>query len=501
MSLIELKGITKRFPGVVALDNVDFDINEGEVLSIIGENGAGKSTLAKIITGVYQPDDGEIFFEDEKISVPDVSFSQSIGINMIHQELNLVPHIDIAGNIFLGREPRKLGFVIDYKRLYDDAEKILGEVGLNVSPKVLNRDIPIAQQQMVEIAKALSMRSKLIIMDEPTSSLTKKEIRVLFDIIKNLRENGISIIYISHRMEEVLEISDRIIALRDGVKVGETENKNVSVDKLIKMMIGRKIDEMFGVHKGTLEETALQVTDLKLNVTSAPASFHLKKGEILGFFGLVGSGRTELMRAVFGIDKRESGIIKINGSDVDIRSPENAIKAGIGFVPEDRKLQGIIHNFTVKENISLPGLKENSKFNLINFKYEKNIASKFIDKLKIKTPSLNTVTANLSGGNQQKVVLSKWLSLSPKILILDEPTRGIDVGAKSEIYNLINQMAADGIAIILVSSEMEEIIRLSHRVAVMFENKITGFLEGDLINQENIMQLSSGFAEMKNKQS
>lgn len=492
MNIIELKNITKKFPGVIALNEVDFSMKKGEIVSLIGENGAGKSTLAKIITGVHQPDGGDIYFEGEKVSVPDVAFSQKLGINMIHQELNLVPHIDLAGNIFLGREPKRFGFLIDKKKLYADSEKILNDVGLNVSPKVLNRDIPIAQQQMVEIAKALSMKSKLIIMDEPTSSLTKKEIRVLFDIIKNLKENGISIIYISHRMEEVLELSDRIVALRDGEKVGETENRDVSIDTLIKMMIGRQIDEMFGAHKQSREDIALKAVDIKPEQDSEPLSFHVKKGEILGFFGLVGSGRTELMRTIFGVDRKHSGEIKVNGRELKISSPEDAIKAGIGFVPEDRKLQGIIHNMTVKENISLPSLKENSKLSFISFKYEKSLAAKFINKLKIKTPTINTMIDTLSGGNQQKVVLSRWLSLSPKILILDEPTRGIDVGAKSEIYNLINKMAADGIAIILVSSEMEEIIRLSHRVAVMYENKITGFLERDKINQENIMQLSAG---------
>jgi len=494
MELLKLKKITKKFPGVKALDEIDIVLKEGEILSIIGENGAGKSTLAKIITGVHKPDEGKIYYNGEEISISDVAYSQSLGISMIHQELNLVPHIDIAGNIFLGREPKKFSFIIDKKRLYQKTKKILKEVGLKLSPTVLNRDLSVAQQQMVEIAKALSMKSKLIIMDEPTSSLTKKEIKILFNIIENLKKNRISIIYISHRMEEVMEISDMIVALRDGKKTGECENKNVCINTLIRMMIGRKMGEMFEALGKSKEKIALEVKNLKRTQESEPVEFFVKEGEVLGFFGLVGSGRTELMRAIFGIDKKFSGDLKINGKNVEINSPTDAIKHRIGFVPEDRKLQGIIHNMTVEQNISLPGLRENSHFNLINFRYEKRVASEFVDKLKIKTPSINSIVGTLSGGNQQKVVLSKWLSLSPRILILDEPTRGIDVAAKSEIYTLIKKMAANGIAIILVSSEMEEIIAISHRIAVMYEGKISGFLEGNKINQENIMRLSAGFS-------
>lgn len=492
--LLSMKGISKKFPGVLALSRIDLNLKKGELIGLIGENGAGKSTLARILSGIVQPDEGEISVKGKTVQIQNVRLSQSLGIALIHQELNLAPNIHAAGNVFLGREPirHKMFAIVDRRVMFEKTEKLMRSLDCIFPLFVPIKKLTPGQKQVVEIAKVLSQSARILIMDEPTSSLSKKETVTLFSIIRDLKSRGISIIYITHRLEEVLEISDRIVCLRDGEKVGEVEAAAADKEILVRMMIGRDIDEWFPSDHLMAEESILEVKDLKLKKNQHSINFSLRKGEILGFAGLVGAGRTELMKAIFGIDAPAGGEILIEGKIKTIQSPVNAVKAGMGFVPEDRRIQGLILNMTVRENMSLPKLKFLSKYHVIHLSKEKELARNLAKKLKIRTSSLSQAVQKLSGGNQQKVVIGKWLALAPKILILDEPTRGIDVGSKAEIYKLIDQLAENRMAIILISSDLEEIIGLSDRVAVMQEGRITGFVEGEAINKENIMQLATG---------
>ncbi|MGB9856890.1 MAG: sugar ABC transporter ATP-binding protein [Dictyoglomaceae bacterium] len=486
--LLKMEKISKSFPGVKALDQVDLEVYKGEILALVGENGAGKSTLMKILTGVYQKDEGRIILKGKEINPQNPHEAQKLGISIIYQEFNLAPNLDIATNIFLGNEPKKgkIIKIFDYKKAYKESLKLLGLLGLDLPPDTLVKDLTVAEQQMIEIAKALAQKSELIIMDEPTSALAGREVKNLFEIMRKLKSENISIIFITHRLEEVFEIADRIIVLRDGKRVGELPAQRDKYDDVVRMMVGREV-RVIPKPSTKTEETILEVRNLSSKKVKN-ISFELKKGEVLGIAGLVGAGRTEIIRAIFGADSIISGEIYLEGKRIEIKSPKDAVRYKIGLVPEDRKLQGLILDMAVHENISLPSLRYLFPNGILRRKLEYNLAEYFVQKLQIKTPSISQKVVNLSGGNQQKVVLSKWLALKPKILILDEPTRGIDVGAKAEIHKLIGEMAQDGIGIILISSELPEILALSDRIIVISKGRITAEISKEEATQERIMQ-------------
>ncbi len=492
-NLVELSKINKAFFGVVALDDVSFDLFSGEVHALVGENGAGKSTLMKILTGIYQRDSGEIIVKGEQKEFPHVRESMKAGISMIHQELNLVNHLTVAQNIFIGREREfSSPFFQNDNRINQKAKEICEEIGIDIDPEVEVSELTVAKQQMVEIAKALSADSEIIIMDEPTASLTNEEIRDLFTIIKRLKKHNKGIIYISHKLEELFQIADRVSVMRDGKMVDSFPIEEADEDMIIRKMVGREIkikpptfdESKFG-------ETALEVINLNAGDMVQDISFSIRFGEIVGFAGLVGAGRSETMKAIFGADVKDSGEIRINGKSVKINNPHDAVDKGIAYLSEDRKSEGIITTLPIYENISLPKLKDflNLSF-LLNENKEIENAEDMIKLLDVRTPSSSQLLQYLSGGNQQKVVIAKWLSSASKILIFDEPTRGIDVGAKDQIYDLMQKLAEQGNAIIVVSSELQEIIRLCNRVIVMSEGKITGELHSKELSQEKIMTLA-----------
>lgn len=491
--LVLMKGIEKSFPGVHALNQCQFELRSGEVHALVGENGAGKSTLMKILTGVYSKDSGQIEYKGKQVEIPNPKVAQELGISIIHQELNLMPHLTIAQNIFIGREPRKgVKFLLDEKKINEDTKKLFETIHLNLDPRTKVADLTVAKQQMVEIAKALSFNSEVLIMDEPTAALTESEIEELFRTINHLKSKGVGIIYISHRMEELKKISDRVTVMRDGCYVGTENTKDISIDKVINMMVGRTIYDVSQTEVKSKDEVVLEVKNLNRGRMVKNVSFKLKKGEILGFAGLMGAGRTEVARAIFGADTLESGEIYVKGNKVTIKSPEDAVKHGIGYLSEDRKRYGLAIGMDVETNIALADYKKfTGSIGWINdIKIRKN-SEEFIETLKIKTPSTVQLVKNLSGGNQQKVVIAKWLTRNSDILIFDEPTRGIDVGAKSEIYKLLNHLAAEGKSIIMISSELPEILRMSHRIIVMCEGRITGELTAKEATQEKIMQYAT----------
>jgi ribose transport system ATP-binding protein len=487
--LLRMKNICKRFPGVVALHQVDLTVYSGEILALMGENGAGKSTLIKILAGVYPKDSGEIFFEDRKVEIASPHQSHTMGISVIFQELNLLPNLSVAENIFMGRENRMLASFLDKRKTVKLAGSLMERVGLNCSPETLVCNLPVSQRQMVEVAKALSLKAKLIVMDEPTSSLTERETQLLFEIIRNLKASGVSVIFISHRLNEVFTIADRVQVLRDGNNAGELSKSELNESSIIQLMVGRELKNIFAKEQVPIGAEILRVKQISSAAVSN-ISFNLRKGEILGVAGLVGAGRTELMRAIFGLDPRFAGEIIIDGKPVRIRSAEHAIKCGIGFVTEDRRNQGLVLGMSVRENCSLVSLRKLHTAGFIKFRQERNIVQNFIDLLRIKTASQETKAATLSGGNQQKVVLAKWLAIKPAILILDEPTRGIDVGAKAEIHRLMSELAREGVAIIMISSELPEILGMSDRIIVMHEGRVTGELNRAEASQEKIMALA-----------
>jgi ribose transport system ATP-binding protein len=492
-----MEGISKAFPGVQALDRVDFEAYSGEVMALVGENGAGKSTLMKILSGAYMKDTGRIYIDGKRVEIQNPYHAQLLGISTIYQELNVTPNQTVAQNIFLGREIKrkgilgKLGFV-DKKEMERRAKELLNRVGANIDPRELVKNLSVAQRQMVEIAKALSLEAKIIIMDEPTSALGPEEVEKLFEIIRQLKEQGIAIIFISHRLEEVFKIADRITILRDGKLVGVMSKDEATFDKVIYLMVNRPLGDMFKKEEVSKGKLILEVKNLRSAIIK-DVSFSLYEGEILGIAGLVGSGRTELVRLIFGADPKISGEIYLNGEKVEIKSPEDAVKHGIGLVPEDRQNQGLILKMSVRENIGVTIIRKILKFlGFIDKNKLTEIAENFVKRLNIKTPSIFEKVLYLSGGNQQKVVLAKWLASNPKILILDEPTRGIDVGAKAEIHAIMSQLAKIGIGIIMISSEIPELLAMSDRILVMSEGKVVVELPRSEATQEKIMAYASG---------
>jgi ribose transport system ATP-binding protein len=491
--LLEVRGISKRFPGVIALDGVSLKIGRGEVVAVCGENGAGKSTLMKILGGVYQPDGGEILVDGQPVKINNVNDAMNLGVAFIHQELNVLDNLDVAANVFLGREPKNSLGLIDIKKIHADTEPFLKRLGLQVSTRTRLDRLSIAQQQMVEIAKALSLNARIIIMDEPTSSLTLTETERLLELVCELSEQGVSVIYISHRLGEIENCADRVVVLRDGKNAGELAEADARHDKIVSLMVGREIKSFYVASESAKSPAFFKVR----NMTSSrypgkQVSFDAGKGEILGFAGLVGAGRSEIAKAIVGLDRASEGEIEIGAEKISVRSSRAAIDRGIYLVPEDRRGEGLVTQMSVRENITLPSLKRFAPFNLIRRDREKKVANEQIESLKIKTPSCESFVLNLSGGNQQKVVLGKWLSMEPKVMILDEPTRGIDVGAKAEIYRLMRALAGQGAVILMISSDMEEVLNISDRVAVMHEGEITGVLDRADCNEQNIMQLAVG---------
>ncbi|MEP7336369.1 MAG: sugar ABC transporter ATP-binding protein [Acidobacteriota bacterium] len=496
--LLQMHGIGKRFPGVVALDAVDFHINAGEVVALLGENGAGKSTLMKILGGVYQPDAGWVEINGLPVAINSVNHSIRLGISFIHQELNVLDNLDVAANVFLGREPVKSGVLkpfrlIDRKQMNADTVVHLKRLGLDIAPDMLVSRLSIAHQQMVEIAKALSLNARILIMDEPTSSLTLGETARLLEVVKELRTQGVSVVYISHRLGEVYEIADRAVVLRDGRNAGTIEREELSHDRMVQLMVGRELQHSYHEPRHNLTAGYFEVRDLRtLRYPHRSISFAAGKGEILGFAGLVSAGRSEMAQAIFGVDGKLGGQLFLDGQEIRINSARDAIRQGIYLVPEDRRQTGLIVESVIRENISLPALDRYSTNGLVIRASERAAAETACAQMNVKAASIETLVKNLSGGNQQKVVLAKWLQLGPKVMIFDEPTRGIDVGAKAEIYQLMRDLAASGVAVIVISSDMEEILGLSDRLAVMHEGNITGILERYECTEENVMRLAVG---------
>ncbi|NLL67242.1 MAG: sugar ABC transporter ATP-binding protein [Clostridiaceae bacterium] len=489
--ILEMKDIHKSFPGVYALNGVNLDLIQGEVHALLGENGAGKSTLIKVLAGIHSVDKGEVFINGAKCRIDNVQDSQKHGISVIHQELCLVPNMTVTENIFLGREIYKAGF-LDKRSMHIKAQNLFDSLQLNIKVDVKVSSLSVAQQQMVEIAKALLVDSAIIVMDEPTSSLTEKEVEMLFKTIRELKAKNISVIYISHKLEELFQITDRVTVLRDGKYIGTKITKNTTKDELISMMVGRELTEYYTKSKHDFGDVILKVENLsKANVLDN-ISFNLRKGEILGISGLVGAGRTELARAIFGIDRFDSGTVTLEGKVMKIKSPKEAMDSGIALVPENRKEQGMFSIKSVSYNITLLVLDKFIKMAKVHNNLEEQITDEYVQKLSIKTPSNEQPVGNLSGGNQQKTVIAKWLATMPKVLILDEPTRGVDVGAKAEIYSIMSMLAEQGVGIIMISSELPEIINMSDRVLVMNKGRITGILEREELSQERIMQYATG---------
>ena len=492
--LLSLKGITKRFPGVVALSEVNLDLGRGEVLALCGENGAGKSTLMNILGGIHQPDEGIIAMDGVSEQIHGVGDSMRLGVGFIHQELSVLDNLDVAGNMFLGREPRStVPGLFDRKKMNSVAQDLLNRLGIPLKAETPVSRLSIAQRQLVEIARVLSLEARVIIMDEPTSSLTLKETRVLMNIISQLQGQGISILYISHRLAEVEECADRVVVLRDGKNAGGLAGDEIAHDRIVGLMVGREIKSRYQPFRNPSKSGFLQVRNARSSrYPFQTVDFDAAAGEILGFAGLVGSGRSELMKAIVGLDPDGLAEIKLDGKSIRIKTSRDAIRSGIYLVPEDRRGEGLITSMTVRENITLASLGKYSRFFWIQKTRESRAGARQLDSLKIKAPGLETVVSSLSGGNQQKVVIAKWLSMSPKVMILDEPTRGIDVGAKAEIYQLMRDLADSGAVILMISSDMEEIIHVSDSVAVMHEGQIAGVLEQSESNENNIMQLAAG---------
>jgi len=496
--LLSLSGVSKEFPGVKALNNVQFDLNEGEVHAIVGENGAGKSTLMKILSGIYKKDSGEIIYKGKSVNIPNPFEAQKLGIGIIHQELNLMPHLTVAENIFIGREDRFPGGIfLNNKKLITATIELLKELDLNLNPNDIVGELSIAKQQMVEIAKAVSYRGSVIIMDEPTSSLTPAETDALFKIIRSLQAAGKGVVYISHRLEELEKITDRITVLRDGEYVKTLKTSETDIPEVISLMVGRKVaQDQRPENRKIGSDIVLRVEGLSDAHLLKDISFDLRKGEILGFAGLMGAGRTELARAIMGADPKTTGTITLHGNEVKIKQPSDAVAAGIGYLSEDRKRFGLLLNQDVTFNVILSSIPRfSNKLGFLKVKSAAGIARDAIAQLRVRTPSERQFLKNLSGGNQQKVVIAKWLTRDCEVLIFDEPTRGIDVGAKDEIYRLLTSLAEEGKSIIMISSELPEVLRLSDRIAVMCDGRLTGIIDNKDANQNVIMELATKFSD------
>ena len=498
--IVSMKGIMKQFPGVKALDNVDFELGSGEVMALLGENGAGKSTLVKILSGVYSRDAGEVELFGNKVGDLTPLEARNMGISIIHQELNMCKDLTVAENIFLGREEKK-GFVTNDAYMEAESKKVLDELKIDISPKQVVGELPISKQQMVEIAKSLSTNCKVLIMDEPTSALTAKEIDELFTIINNLKKKGVGIVYISHRLEELKHIVDRVTIMRDGKFITSGNYKDMTMDQIIAYMVGREIKEKFPTVKCERGKKIFEVKNLNAGRLVRDINFSLYEGEIVGFAGLMGAGRTETTRAIFGVDKKTSGQVFLDDKEVKINCPMDSIKAGIVLAPEDRKKDGLCTKLSVRENLSLPNLNlVTHKNHIISNKKEKKLCDKAVSSLRIKTPGVEVNAANLSGGNQQKVVVGKWLARDSRVVMFDEPTRGIDVSAKVEIYNIMNELKQKGIGVMFVSSELPEVLGIADRIIVMCDGRITAELDKTKTNQEEILKYATQFENKLNKE-
>ena len=493
MPVVELSGIDKSFPGVRALQNARLNLYPGEVVALMGENGAGKSTLMKILTGVYQPDAGEIRVDNAAVTIPSPHVAQDLGISIIHQELFLMGHLTAAQNIFIGREPRKgYGMFVDEAKMKADAAAIFRRMKVDIDPGAEVGELTVARQQLVEIAKALSYNARVLIMDEPTSALNETEVEHLFDIIDDLKRQGVGIVYITHKMNEVKRIADRIMVMRDGQYIDTLPARDTTIETVIQLMVGRELSGQHRAMEATAGADVLRVENLNRGRVIRDVSFSVRKGEILGFAGLMGAGRTEVARAIFGADPIDSGVIHVHGQRRQITSPKDAVRNGIAYLSEDRKQFGLVTGMSVRDNITMPSWKRFLTGRVFMRDGElRDVAQGYVQKLKVKTPSVDQETRLLSGGNQQKVVIAKWLLRDCDILIFDEPTRGIDVGAKAEIYRLLESLAEQGKAIIVISSELEEVLRLSQRILVMCEGRITGEIDGRTATQETIMTLAT----------
>lgn len=491
---IEMNIINKAFSGNQVLTDVNFDVRKGEIHALMGENGAGKSTLIKVLTGIYSRDSGMVKVNGSDVDFTNPKQAEQKGIVVIHQELNIIPYLTVAQNIFLGKELTygKTG-ILNTDKMNKMAKQSLNEIGVSdIKPQDLAGELSVGKQQMVEIARALSTNAELIIMDEPTSALTDREIENLFKAVQSLKEQGVAFVYISHRMEEIFQICDRITILRDGNYIGTEYISNTSFEAIVKMMVGRELGGRFPEKNSTIGEVVLQVKDLSVNGLLEDINFDVKEGEILGISGLMGAGRTEVMEAIFGYRKRDSGVVKLKGKPLKINHPSNLVKEGIGFITEDRKGKGLVLGSSIRENIALPNFQTISQLGVLDNKGERSLVDSLIQRLHIKASGREQVVGTLSGGNQQKVVIAKWLGINPKVLILDEPTRGVDIGAKKEIYSIMNQLAENGVAIIMISSELPEILGVSDRIMVMNEGKIQAFFNKHDATQEKIMMAATG---------
>ncbi|MEI3611839.1 sugar ABC transporter ATP-binding protein [Pseudogracilibacillus sp. SO30301A] len=491
---VEMTGINKSFSGVHVLKDIHFNVAKGEVHALMGENGAGKSTLIKILSGVYTRDNGVVKVKGEQVSFTNPKEAEERGINIIHQELNIIPHLTVTQNMFLGKELTfgKLGF-LNKKAMKDATLESLKELGVtNINPDELAGNLSVGQQQMIEIARALATKSELIIMDEPTAALTDREIEVLFEVVNSLRERGVSIIYVSHRMEEIFKICDRITVLRDGEYIGTENIKETSFDEVVRMMVGRELGERFPVRNAEIGDVVFEVKDLELESLFADVNLEVRAGEILGVAGLMGAGRTEVMETIFGYRKKSKGKIFLYGKELVINHPLDAIKAGLAFVTEDRKDKGLVINASIRENISLTNMNSFSSNGVVSKTKEVELVNKLMEKLHVRASGMSQEVKRLSGGNQQKVVIAKWIGISPKVLLLDEPTRGVDIGAKKEIYSIMNELSESGVAIIMVSSELPEVLGVSDRIMVLHEGKVTTVLNREEADQEKIMVAATG---------
>ena len=496
-SYLRMVNISKSFPGVKALSQVNLEVCRGEVHALLGENGAGKSTLLKILAGAYARDEGEIYIDGKAVGELTPKLAEDLGISIIYQEFTLLPCLSVAENIFLGRQPRKKNGLIDWKKCYEDSRELLLLAGLAIDPRTQVSKLKVAQQQMVEIAKALSRKAQVIIMDEPSAALTQKEIEQLFTVIENLKSRQVAVIYVSHHLEEIKAVCDRITVLRDGCYVGTAQVKDVEIPDMIRMMVGRDLSDMYPKASVKIGEPVLKVCGLSTREKLHNISLTVHRGEILGIAGLVGAGRTELARAIFGADEKSSGELEIDGKKVEIRMPRDAISCGIGLVPEDRKNQGLVLMMDVKENTTLANLKRLVQWGKLNLSREAQAARDYRERLHIATPGIDETVANLSGGNQQKVVLGKWLFADCRLLMIDEPTRGIDVGAKVEIYELMKTLVEKGLGVLIISSEMQELIGICDRILVMHEGEITGEVWRKDFAEETIMALAAGQKQRK----